>query len=139
MNIHAVEVERAAERPLMSGFHALFSVGGFAGSTLITSLLSLRLGTLASTLVCSVLMQIAMVVAWPRLLRSAQAQDGALFVLPRRIVLLLAVLAAITFLVEGAVLDWGGLLVIGAGLVAEVHSGVGYILFSIAMTVGRFG
>jgi len=28
MNIHAVEVERAAGRPLMSGFHALFSVGG---------------------------------------------------------------------------------------------------------------
>jgi len=53
MNIHAVEVERAAGRPLMSGFHALFSVGGFAGSTLVTSLLSLRLGTLASTLICS--------------------------------------------------------------------------------------
>ena len=32
MNIHAVEVERAAGRPLMSGFHALFSIGGFAGS-----------------------------------------------------------------------------------------------------------
>src|SRR5690606_13569190 len=32
MNIHAVEVERAAARPLMSGFHALFSIGGFAGA-----------------------------------------------------------------------------------------------------------
>ena len=30
LNIHAVEVERAAGRPLMSGFHALFSIGGFA-------------------------------------------------------------------------------------------------------------
>ena len=33
MNIHGVEVERAARQPLMSGFHALFSVGGFAGAT----------------------------------------------------------------------------------------------------------
>jgi predicted MFS family arabinose efflux permease len=136
MNIHAVEVELAAGRPLMSGFHALFSVGGFAGSTLVTSLLSLRLGALASTLICSVLMLIAMLVAW---IRSVQAQDGLLFVLPRGIVLLLALLAAITFLVEGAVLDWGALLVIGAGLVPEAHGGVGYILFSIAMTAGRFG
>jgi len=40
MNIHAVEVERAAAKPLMSGFHALFSVGGFIGATLITFLLS---------------------------------------------------------------------------------------------------
>lgn len=139
MNIHAVEVERAAGRPLMSGFHALFSVGGFAGSTLVTSLLSLRLGALASTLICSVLMLIAMLVAWPRLIRSVQAPDGLLFVLPRGIVLLLALLAAITFLVEGAVLDWGALLIIGRGLVPEAHGGIGYILFSIAMTAGRFG
>ena len=37
-NVHAVEVERAAAKPLMSGFHALFSVGGFIGATLITFL-----------------------------------------------------------------------------------------------------
>src|ERR1700686_4627145 len=32
MNLHGVEVERVSEKPLMSGFHALFSVGGFLGS-----------------------------------------------------------------------------------------------------------
>src|SRR6202453_593718 len=32
MNLHAVEVERVSDKPLMSGFHALFSVGGFLGS-----------------------------------------------------------------------------------------------------------
>src|ERR1044071_852294 len=31
MNAHAVEVERLHGRPLMSGFHALYSVGGLAG------------------------------------------------------------------------------------------------------------
>lgn len=139
MNIHAVEVERAAARPLMSGFHALFSIGGFTGSALMTALLSMQLGTRASTLICSVLMLIAMLVAWPRLLRSAQAQDGPLFVLPHGIVLLLALLAAITFLVEGAVLDWGALLLIDAGRVPEAQGGIGYMLFSIAMTAGRFG
>lgn len=139
MNIHAVEVERAAGRPLMSGFHALFSIGGFAGSALMTSLLSLELGALTCTLICSVLMLIAMLVAWSRLLRSAQAQEGPLFVLPHGSVLLLALLGAITFLVEGAMLDWGALLVIGAGLLSEAQGGAGYIVFSIAMTAGRLG
>jgi predicted MFS family arabinose efflux permease len=139
MNIHAVEVERAAARPLMSGFHALFSIGGFAGSALMTALLSLQLGAFTCTLICSVLMLIAMLVTWPRLLRSAQTQEGPLFVLPHGSVLLLALLAAITFLVEGAMLDWGALLVIGAGLVAEAQGGAGYIVFSIAMTIGRLG
>ena len=59
--------------------------------------------------------------------------------LPHGIVLLLALLGAITFLVEGAMLDWGALLVIGAGLVSETQGGIGYIVFSIAMTAGRLG
>ncbi|OSI62539.1 MFS transporter [Bradyrhizobium canariense] len=139
MNIHAVEVERAAGRPLMSGFHALFSIGGFAGAALMTALLSLQLGALACTLICSVLMLIAMLGAWPRLLRSVQVQEGPLFVLPHGAVLLLALLCAITFLVEGAMLDWGALLVIGAGLVSEAQGGIGYIVFSVAMTIGRLG
>lgn len=33
MNANAVEVERAANRPLMSSFHAAFSIGGFLGAT----------------------------------------------------------------------------------------------------------
>src|SRR5207302_2277440 len=64
---------------------------------------------------------------------------GPLFVMPHAIVLLLAALAAITFLVEGAMLDWGALLLVGAGLVREAQGGLGYMLFSIAMTAGRLG
>jgi predicted MFS family arabinose efflux permease len=137
MNIHAVEVERAAGRPLMSGFHALFSVGGFAGPTLITFLLSWHLDLLASTLVCSVIMLVAILFAWPRLLTGAQGEKNPLFVMPRGIVLLIAGLAAVAFLVEGALLDWSALLIVNTGLVAATKGGVGYMLFAIAMTAGR--
>ena len=53
MNIHAVEVEHAAGKPLMSGFHALFSVGGFVGATVMTFLLSSNVGPFASTLLAA--------------------------------------------------------------------------------------
>ena len=139
MNIHAVDVERAEGRPLMSGFHALFSVGGFIGSAVMTFLLSLRIGTLASTLPCAALMLVAIMMAGSRLLVSVHASEGPLFAVPRGIVLLLAALAAITFLVEGALLDWSALLITGKGLVSVAHGGLGYLFFSIAMTIGRFG
>ena len=139
MNIHAVDVERADGRPLMSGFHALFSVGGFVGSTVMTFLLSLHVGTLASTLPCAVLMLVAIATARSRLIVSTHASNGPLFAWPRGIVLVLAGLAAITFLVEGALLDWSALLIAGAGLVSAAQGGLGYMFFSIAMTVGRFG
>jgi predicted MFS family arabinose efflux permease len=138
MNVHAVEVERAAGPPLMSGFHALFSVGGFAGSALMTFLLSLQMSALAATLVCASLMAVAMALAAPRLLHTARAPDSARLALPRGPVLLLAALAAVMFLVEGALLDWSALLLTDTGLASAARAGIGYVVFSVAMTCGRF-
>lgn len=139
MNVHAVEVERAAGRPLMSGFHGQFSVGGFLGAGAMTLLLSWQLGPLASTLLCAGAMLVATLLAWPRLLRARPAGEGPLFVRPRGVVLVLAALAAVTFLVEGAILDWGALLLTDAGLLRAAQGGLGYMAFAIAMTIGRFG
>lgn len=138
MNIHAVEVEKDAGKPLMSGFHALFSIGGFAGSLLMTGFLSVNISAFTATIICAAIMIAAVLLAWPRLLDTAQAEDAPLFAVPRGIVLLLAILAAITFLVEGAILDWSALLLTGTGHVSAEHGGIGYILFAIAMTIGRF-
>jgi predicted MFS family arabinose efflux permease len=141
MNVHAVEVERSAGRPLMSGFHALFSVGGFLGSALMAALLSLGMGAFAGTLICASLMLAAMAVAWPRLLAATiteRTKEVPLFVRPRGVVLLLAALAAAIFLVEGAMLDWSALLISGKALLARNQAGLGYTLFAVAMTCGRF-
>ncbi|HEV7314415.1 MFS transporter [Sphingopyxis sp.] len=137
VNVHAVEVERASGVPLMSGFHALFSIGGFAGAGLMTLFLSLEVDTLAATSICAALMLAAMLAARPRLLAARGAEDGPLFVRPQGIVLLLSILAMVTFLAEGAMLDWSALLITQGGLVDVKQGGVGYILFAIAMTAGR--
>lgn len=137
MNIHAVEVEKAARKPLMSGFHGLYSVGGFIGSIFATSLLSVQLGPLPTMVMASLLMLAGAFAIAPRLLTAVKAEGGPLFAVPRGFVLLLAVLTAIVFLVEGAVLDWGALYLTGAGLVAAEQGGMGYMVFSIAMTVMR--
>ncbi|MGY3443040.1 putative MFS family arabinose efflux permease [Bradyrhizobium sp. USDA 4473] len=139
MNIYAIELERTTGRPLMSGFHAHYSIGEFTGSAAVTLLLSLQLGSLFSTLVCSTFMMIAIMSAWPRLTATSLRHQGPLFVLPDRSVLLIAALAAITFLVEGAMLDWSALLLVGEGLLTEAHGGLGCMLFAIAMTAGRLG
>lgn len=137
VNVHAVEVERASGIPLMSGFHALFSIGGFAGAGLMTLFLSLEVDTLAATLICAAFMLAAMLGARPRLLATRGAEDGPLFVRPQGIVLLLSILAMVTFLAEGAMLDWSALLITQGGLVDVKQGGLGYILFAIAMTAGR--
>ena len=53
-------------------------------------------------------------------------------------VLLLAMLAFATFLVEGAILGWSALLLVDRGLVQAAQGGIGYMLFAAAMTIGRW-
>jgi predicted MFS family arabinose efflux permease len=138
MNLQAVEVEKAAARPMMSGFHALFSVGGFSGAAFMTFLLSMQVATLTGTVICAALMALALAIAAPRLFNIGASPGGPLFALPRGVVLVLAMLAGITFLVEGALLDWSALLITEAQLVPVAQGGIGYMIFSIAMTAGRF-
>lgn len=138
VNIHAVEVERDAGQPLMSGFHAQYSLGGFAGAMFITLLLSAGSSPLLSVAIASALMLGMMYVASPRLLRTRAADGEPHFALPRGVVLVIAILAAICFLAEGSILDWSALLITGKGLVEVEQGGIGFVLFSIAMTLGRF-
>lgn len=76
MNIHAVEVEKASDRPLMSGFHALFSIGGFAGAASVTALLSVGVAPLVCAIIAAVVVAGAIFAAWPRLVRLKGAEDA---------------------------------------------------------------
>ncbi|HWK15621.1 MAG TPA: MFS transporter [Rhizobiaceae bacterium] len=136
MNIHAVEVDRDSPTPLLSGFHALFSIGGFAGAGGMTLLLSSGLAPVVSAVLAGALTLVAMIVVWPRLLRRPVGEPAPL-ALPRGIVLVISLLAFIMFLVEGAMLDWSALFVMVRGLLEPAQGGLAYMLFAIAMTIGR--
>jgi hypothetical protein len=51
--------------------------------------------------------------------------------------IVIAIFAAISFFVEGALLDWSALLLVGERLLSAAHGGLGYMLFSIAMMFSR--
>ena len=101
----------------MSGFHGLYSLGGFVGAAFITVLLSAGLGPLQCALIGAALMVLALLASWSGLLRTKTADGEPHFAWPRGVVLVIAALAAITFLAEGALLDWSALLITGMGLV----------------------
>ena len=137
MNLHAVDVERASEKPLMSGFHALFSIGGFLGSGMMTALLSRRLTPNISTMASSAILIAIVLAASPGMLANHEEISQPLFAVPRGVVLAIALLAAISFLVEGALLDWSALLLVGGRLLSAARGGLGYMFFSVAMTLSR--
>jgi MFS family permease len=136
MNVHGVEVEQIEKRSLMSNFHAQFSSGGLVGAALMTIFLSFGMPLLLSSIIASSITFFAMILTIKRLLIVNSVKQSK-FMFPKGVVLLLAIFAAIIFLVEGAVVDWGALLIIDLELTPIKSAGVGYILFSIAMVIAR--
>jgi len=139
MNAHAVEVERRAARPLMSGFHGLFSIGGLVGAAGVSVLLALGVSLAASALVVSLLLAVIVLTQWPRLLDEL-ADSGARpvpFRMPRGIVLVLGLLCFISFLAEGSMLDWSAVFLRDFRGLAASSAGIGYAAFSVAMALGR--
>ncbi len=137
MNMQAVHVEKDAGRPMMSGFHGLWSVGGIVGSAFVSLLLWLGATPLFAISLVALVCAALLAVAAPGLLTYGNREsDVPLFVAPRGPVLFLGVLCFIVFLAEGVVLDWGALFLSGKGM-DPASAGFGYAAFATAMTIGR--
>ena len=140
MNAHAVDVERLHGRPLMSGFHALYSIGGIAGAAAMSALLAASAPLIACAIAVSLFLLANVATQWRHLLVVAHAPEIArrsVFSLPSPTVVLLGVLALIMFLSEGAMLDWTAVFLRSERGFAIASAGIGYAAFSVAMSIGR--
>ncbi|CAO97944.1 MFS transporter [Erwinia tasmaniensis] len=137
VSIHAVIVEKYAQKPIMSGFHALFSLGGIAGAAAVSLLLSWGVPPFKVVMMVIALLGSIMLLAWSGLMDEKQRRDTPFFVLPKGSVLLLGLLCCVAYVMEGSMLDWSGILLISQHNVDVRQAGLGYTLFAITMTVGR--
>ena len=138
MNLQAVAVERRAGRPMMSGFHGLYSLGCILGAAGFSALLSLGLAPAAATLGVVAAIAAAFVVALPGIRPTvADGPGGPAFALPRGPVLGIGLLCFVVFLTEGSALDWSGVFLIQERGLDPARAGLGYAAFSLTMTVGR--
>jgi fucose permease len=143
MNANAVAVQRAWRRPIMSSFHAVYSVGGFLGAGIGGVFAYAGVGALGTFLAVGALAIAAAVWAGRWALPSDVAPPGAAdpggaAVAERtRGVMMLGVLAFCCLVGEGAAADWSAVYVrdslgSSAGFAAAAYAG-----FSIAMMAGR--
>jgi predicted MFS family arabinose efflux permease len=145
MNAHAVDVEKLHGRPLMSGFHAMYSIGGLAGSAGMTALLGTGAPLQASAAAVALLLLAIVLTQWRGVIVIVNARVSgddavarpAVFALPSSAALLLGVPCLIIFLAEGAMLDWSAVFLRSARGMAIADAGLGYGAFSIAMAAGR--
>lgn len=141
MNAQAVMVEREYKKPIMTSFHAFFSIGmalGAATSALFTSLqvdLSWHLMSIAMVSLFAIL--------WVRhnLIEDkpdiADKTEGPLFRMPTRALMGVGIIAFCCMLGEGAISDWSANYMENIVHSPETLSPIALAAFATAMTLGR--
>ena len=141
-NINAARVDLMVGRPIMSGLHGLYSVGGFAGSLSVTFALSAGSALPVTGCIAAALCLAVVFAGCRHVLTAANAAvegesaDGTGRAL-HPLVLLIGVLCFIMFMTEGSMLDWSGVFLNKERGVSIEHAGYGYAAFAIAMTICR--
>lgn len=160
MNAQGVAVERALARPVLSSFHAAYSLGNLAGAALGSLLLGAGLGQWPHALIITLSMGLLVVLAGARLLprqadeptsdepaaddkAPAPVADASLqnppaaSSSPNVLVWLLGALCFLGMLGEGSLGDWSGLYSRDVLGVSGAALGAAYTAFTLAMTLGR--
>jgi hypothetical protein len=139
MNIQAAKVEQSAGRAMMSSFHGMFSLGGIAGAAGASALIWAGWAPLPTALLIALCCTVLLGLSAPGHLPpgAVAAPSGPALAWPRGGVAFLGAMAAICFLAEGAILDWGALFLIQSRDAAPGPAGLGYAVFAVAMTLTR--
>jgi len=141
MNVWAAEVEKAAGKPIMASFHAMFSLG--AGGAAALGYVAIKAGIgvplhFAALSLALGLVALAIASAPWTSARSA-AQPGSLFAFPTGALVFVGVIGFASAMGEGAVADWGAVFLNSSLGTTEAQATLGYSAFSIAIFAMRLG
>lgn len=137
MNIQAVIVERDSKRPLMSGFHGFYSLGGLLGAATTSTIMDLGVSPFATVSAIALAGVLLLMLIRRHVLPYGNPAEGPPFALPRGEVLFLGMLCMTVFLVEGSMMDWSAVMLTENHGMPVAQAGYGFAAFSLTMTFGR--
>lgn len=139
MNDQAVMVEQRAHKPMMSSFHASWSIGSLAGAMLGAAIAGLSFSSIPHFLFASILFLAFMMVAGRQLMptQGRKEEGESMFSLPPRPVWGLGAIAFCAAIGEGAMADWSGVFLSRTMGTTLSFAALGFAAFSLTMTAGR--
>lgn len=139
INAEGNALEMASPRKVMSGLHAMFSLGGMAGALLCAGLH--RAGVAPDVQLAAAALAMAAALGASVGALSSQRTDSeespAPVAWPRGILLWMGVLTALCMVAEGSMYDWSALFVRQELGTDAATGALGFAAFSAAMAIGR--
>ena len=143
LNALTSTIEKREQQNFMSAAHGFFSLGGFVGAGIGSLFISQFSNPQLHMLIISVFVMItnlflsknyAFVVGD----KKEKSTKNLSFFKSIKPLLVLAIIAFIIMFNEGAVEHWSNLFLFDIVKVSESKAGLGFIIFSLTMTIGRF-
>ena len=140
MNAQAAEIQQRLGRPIMSSFHALFSLGGVVGALLASGAMALGVSDMGHVGVSAAIALSAVALALQGLVAAQRESDhaGPGVARPAGALVTLGILALLGLLAEGAVADWSAVYLHDTLGSSPSTAAVGFAAFSLTMAAGRF-
>jgi MFS family permease len=139
MNAQAVMVEQRHGKPIMTSFHALFSIGmmmGAATGSLFSKMQSGLFTHLGIITIISVL--ISFIVRYYLIYdKPVSKQEGPAFRIPNLAMVSIGIIAFCCMLGEGAMADWSTNYLENISQADKALAPIGLAAFAMAMTIGR--
>lgn len=144
MNVMAVEVEKARPRPLMSRFHACWSIGSLTGA-LIVLVCGSVFGTAGAVAIAAFLVAAGLIAADLQVVHRYAADTAPVHHLDEsggrtkvpRVAWILAAMAVGFGLAEGTAFDWSSVHVRDLADVSDTQAALGLAAFSVCMVAVR--
>ena len=137
MNAQGVELERRAQRPLLSGLHVGHPIGLVAGGLAGTLAASTDLPVAAHFATAAVIGLGSALAASARLLAEPSEDPQPAFARPSRRVLLLGLLAFCAFALDGAAYNWSAVNLRTEHNASPALAAWAFTAFAIALALGR--
>lgn len=145
-SVNAVIVEKLLKKPLMSGFHAGYSLGTIIGALTMSVMLSVGFKLSLSAVSLALVMGILMIIGCQPLFKEVKSFDEhneakeekhSRFSL-RPLIIILGLMCFIMYGSEGALLSWTTVFATQNRGITPEHAGYFYAFFAISMTAIRF-
>lgn len=147
-SVNAVIVEKLLKKPLMSGFHAGYSLGTIIGALTMSVMLSAGCGISFSAVCLCVLAALVLMKGCSSLFNDVRSFDGEVrseektksggtFAVPP-VIIILGLMCFIMYSTEGALLSWTTVFATQNRGVSPEYAGYFYAFFAVSMTAIRF-
>ncbi|EHQ26423.1 MFS transporter [Mucilaginibacter paludis] len=142
-NIQAIETERVYQKPIIGSFHGIWSVAALIGSVIGSLSMSLQIPIQFQYVTISVI-SIMLILVFNKFLHVHDLKtenNSKTFNLKvfNKYVILLGLIALCAMVGEGSMYDWSEIYLKRTFGSNHFQSSLGYSLFMLSMTLGRFG